>query len=62
MRSFRRVGGEDWRLKPLQRCSTEPSVRPPNPASARVLEKIGMRLAESYRDPDEGSAAQAALC
>lgn len=28
------------------------SIRPPNPASARVLEKIGMRLAGSYRDED----------
>ena len=28
------------------------SVRPPNPASARVLEKIGMRLADCYRDED----------
>jgi len=26
------------------------SVRPPNPASVRVLEKIGMRLVDSYRD------------
>jgi hypothetical protein len=25
---------------------------PPNPASVRVLEKIGMRLADSYRDED----------
>jgi RimJ/RimL family protein N-acetyltransferase len=28
------------------------SVRPPNPASVRVLEKIGMRLADSYVDED----------
>jgi ribosomal-protein-alanine N-acetyltransferase len=28
------------------------SVRPPNPASARVLEKIGMRLVDSYHDED----------
>jgi len=28
------------------------SIRPPNPASARVLEKIGMRLVDSYRDQD----------
>jgi RimJ/RimL family protein N-acetyltransferase len=28
------------------------SIRPPNPASARVLEKIGMRLVDSYRDED----------
>ena len=28
------------------------SVRPPNPASVRVLEKIGMRLVDSYRDED----------
>jgi RimJ/RimL family protein N-acetyltransferase len=28
------------------------SVRPPNPASVRVLEKIGMRLVDSYRDQD----------
>jgi [ribosomal protein S5]-alanine N-acetyltransferase len=28
------------------------SVRPPNPASARVLEKIGMRLVDSYVDKD----------
>ena len=28
------------------------SVRPPNPASARVLEKIGMRLVDSYCDED----------
>jgi RimJ/RimL family protein N-acetyltransferase len=28
------------------------SVRPPNPASVRVLEKIGMRLADSYCDED----------
>jgi RimJ/RimL family protein N-acetyltransferase len=28
------------------------SVRPPNPASARVLEKIGMRLVDSYFDED----------
>jgi RimJ/RimL family protein N-acetyltransferase len=26
------------------------SVRPPNPASVRVLEKIGMRLVDSYHD------------
>jgi GNAT superfamily N-acetyltransferase len=28
------------------------SIRPPNPASARVLEKIGMRRVGSYRDGD----------
>ena len=28
------------------------SVRPPNPASACVLEKIGMRLVDSYCDED----------
>jgi RimJ/RimL family protein N-acetyltransferase len=28
------------------------SVRPPNPASVRVLEKIGMRLDDSYVDED----------
>jgi RimJ/RimL family protein N-acetyltransferase len=28
------------------------SVRPPNPASVRVLEKIGMRLVASYHDED----------
>jgi RimJ/RimL family protein N-acetyltransferase len=28
------------------------SVRPPNPASVRVLEKIGMRLVDSYWDND----------
>jgi [ribosomal protein S5]-alanine N-acetyltransferase len=28
------------------------SVRPPNPASVRVLGKIGMRLVESYWDED----------
>lgn len=28
------------------------SIRPPNPASARVLEKIGMRLVDSCRDQD----------
>ncbi len=28
------------------------SVRPPNPASAHVLEKIGMRLVDSYCDED----------
>jgi RimJ/RimL family protein N-acetyltransferase len=28
------------------------SVRPPNPASVRVLEKIGMRLVDSYHDED----------
>lgn len=28
------------------------SVRPPNPASVRVLEKIGMRLVDSYIDED----------
>ena len=28
------------------------SIRPPNPASARVLEKIDMRLVGSYRDED----------
>jgi RimJ/RimL family protein N-acetyltransferase len=28
------------------------SVRPPNPASVRVLEKIGMRLVDSYVDED----------
>jgi RimJ/RimL family protein N-acetyltransferase len=28
------------------------SVRPPNPASVRVLEKIGMRLVDSYSDED----------
>jgi RimJ/RimL family protein N-acetyltransferase len=28
------------------------SIRPPNPASARVLEKVGMRLVNSYRDED----------
>jgi hypothetical protein len=28
------------------------SIRPPNPASARVLEKVGMRLVDSYRDED----------
>jgi RimJ/RimL family protein N-acetyltransferase len=28
------------------------SVRPPNPASVRVLTKIGMRLADSYFDED----------
>jgi len=28
------------------------SIWPPNPASARVLEKIGMRLVDSYRDED----------
>jgi RimJ/RimL family protein N-acetyltransferase len=28
------------------------SVRPPNPASARVLIKIGMRLTDSYIDQD----------
>jgi RimJ/RimL family protein N-acetyltransferase len=28
------------------------SVRPPNPASVRVLEKIGMRLVDSYWDDD----------
>jgi RimJ/RimL family protein N-acetyltransferase len=28
------------------------SVRPPNPASVRVLEKIGMRLVDSYADED----------
>ena len=28
------------------------SVRPPNPASVRVLEKIGMRLVDSHHDED----------
>lgn len=28
------------------------SIRPPNPASARVLQKIGMRLTASYTDGD----------
>jgi RimJ/RimL family protein N-acetyltransferase len=28
------------------------SIRPPNPASVRVLEKIGMRLVDSYVDED----------
>jgi [ribosomal protein S5]-alanine N-acetyltransferase len=28
------------------------SIRPPNPASVRVLEKIGMRLVDSYHDED----------
>jgi RimJ/RimL family protein N-acetyltransferase len=28
------------------------SVRPPNPASVRVLEKIGMRLVDSYCDEE----------
>jgi [ribosomal protein S5]-alanine N-acetyltransferase len=28
------------------------SIRPPNPASARVLGKIGMRLVDSYCDED----------
>jgi RimJ/RimL family protein N-acetyltransferase len=28
------------------------SIRPPNPASVRVLGKIGMRLVESYVDED----------
>jgi ribosomal-protein-alanine N-acetyltransferase len=28
------------------------SVRPPNPASVRVLEKIGLRLVDSYFDED----------
>jgi len=28
------------------------SIRPPNPASVRVLEKIGMRLVNSYYDED----------
>jgi ribosomal-protein-alanine N-acetyltransferase len=28
------------------------SIRPPNPASVRVLEKIGLRLVGSYRDED----------
>ena len=28
------------------------SIRPPNPASARVLEKIGMLLVDSYCDED----------
>lgn len=28
------------------------SIRPPNPASVRVLEKIGLRLVDSYRDED----------
>jgi RimJ/RimL family protein N-acetyltransferase len=28
------------------------SIRPPNPASVRVLEKIGMRLVDSYCDDD----------
>ena len=28
------------------------SIRPPNPASVRVLEKIGMRLVDSYYDQD----------
>jgi RimJ/RimL family protein N-acetyltransferase len=28
------------------------SIRPPNPASVRVLEKIGMRLVDSYCDED----------
>lgn len=28
------------------------SIRPPNPASARVLEKIGLRLVDSYVDED----------
>ncbi len=28
------------------------SVRPPNPASVRVLEKVGMRLVDSYFDED----------
>ena len=28
------------------------SIRPPNPASARVLEKIGMRPVDSCRDED----------
>jgi RimJ/RimL family protein N-acetyltransferase len=28
------------------------SVRPPNPASVRVLAKIGMRLVDSYVDED----------
>jgi [ribosomal protein S5]-alanine N-acetyltransferase len=28
------------------------SIRPPNPASVRVLEKIGMRLVGSYHDED----------
>jgi RimJ/RimL family protein N-acetyltransferase len=28
------------------------SIRPPNPASARVLQKIGMRLTASYTDED----------
>jgi RimJ/RimL family protein N-acetyltransferase len=40
----------DW----AQRHSVDvyASIRPPNPASARVLEKIGLRLADSYRDED----------
>jgi hypothetical protein len=28
------------------------SIRPPNPASERVLQKIGMRLTASYTDGD----------
>ena len=28
------------------------SIRPPNPASDRVLQKIGMRLTASYTDED----------
>jgi [ribosomal protein S5]-alanine N-acetyltransferase len=28
------------------------SIRPPNPASVRVLEKVGMRLVDSYHDED----------
>ena len=28
------------------------SIRPPNPASERVLQKIGMRLTASYTDED----------
>ena len=28
------------------------SVRPPNPASVRVLQKVGMRLVDSYVDED----------
>ena len=28
------------------------SIRPPNPASVRVLEKVGLRLADSYVDED----------
>jgi len=28
------------------------SIRPPNPASVRVLEKVGLRLVDSYLDED----------